>query len=74
MNIMVKLPQEWEKEFKKDRFAEFFGRVIADLNCDEVRTLVGNYELETLNMLKEAFANVEVMSQITPTHKGYGAC
>lgn len=69
MNIMVKLPQEWEKEFKKDRFVEFFGRVIADLNCDEVRTLVGNYELETLNMLKEAFANVEVMNENSKTQE-----
>lgn len=63
MNIMLKLPQEWEKEFKKDRFADFFGRVIADLNCDEARTLVGNYEFETLSMLREAFANVEVMNE-----------
>lgn len=63
MNIMVKLPQEWEKEFKIDRFADFFGRVIADLNCDEARTLVGNYEFETLSMLREAFANVEVMNE-----------
>lgn len=69
MNIMVKPPQEWEKEFKKDRFAEFFGRVIADLNCDEARTLVGNYELETLNMLKEAFANVEVMNENSKTQE-----
>ncbi len=61
MNIEITIPKEWEKEFTKDKFEESFNRIIADLNCEETRTLVGNYELETLNMLKNAIIKAKTI-------------
>lgn len=61
MNIEITIPKEWEKEFTKDKFEESFNRIITDLNCEETRTLVGNYELETLNMLKNAIIKAKTI-------------
>lgn len=50
MKITIEIPQEYEIDFKADKFKDFFSRVIADMNC-----LCGNYETEIAQMLIEAF-------------------
>ena len=56
MKISIEIPNEFEIEFKTDKFKDFFSRVITDMNC-----LCGNYEKETAEMLIEAFDNSEVI-------------
>ena len=58
MKIEIVIPHEFEENFNKDKFNEFFERVNADLKNH--RTVTGNYELETLDMLKNAFKNAEI--------------
>ncbi|MBR1421928.1 MAG: DUF3848 domain-containing protein [Ruminococcus sp.] len=49
-----------------DRFQDFFGRVIADIKCDLASDTIGvcgQYELETAEMLRDAFRNCKVIEQ-----------
>lgn len=56
MKIAIEIPREFEIDFKRDKFKDFFSRVIADMNC-----LCGNYEKEIAKMLIEAFNNGKVV-------------
>ena len=56
MRLAITIPDEIAMDFTADKFADFFGRVRADI---EDGTLCGNYENETLDALEEAFANAE---------------
>ena len=52
--IVIDLPKEFEGEYKKDCFEEFFERVMVAMSeC----VICGNYEMETARMLKEEFYN-----------------
>lgn len=53
MIIQLEIPSEFENDYKKDRFDEFFRRVFADIDCPPV--MVGNYEAETALMMADAF-------------------
>lgn len=55
MQIIIDIPKEFERDFTKDKFKDFFERVIADLNHGSI--LCGRYEKETLEMLEKAFIN-----------------
>ena len=50
MTIQLNIPNEFEDEYKKDRFKESLSRLIADANL-----LAGNYEKETARFLITAF-------------------
>ena len=54
MKITVDIPKEFESDFTTDRFKECFDRVIVELK-DTDKTVCGNYEMETLEMLKALF-------------------
>ena len=41
MKLTIDIPREYERDFIADKFKDFFSRVIADINCDE---MCGNYE------------------------------
>lgn len=56
MKIVIEIPEEYETDFKTDKFKDFFLRVIADMDC-----LCGNYEREIAEMLIESFSNGESM-------------
>lgn len=58
MRIEIEIPKEFEADCNKDRFEDFFGRVIADIDCNG---MCGNYERETAEMLTEAFKNGVVL-------------
>lgn len=52
MRIEIDIPKEFEEHFKQDKFKDSFERIMADLkNC----LCAGNYEYETIEMLKKAF-------------------
>lgn len=55
MKLVIEIPEEFERDFKSDRFKEFFERSLADMNC-----VCGNYERETAEMFITAFKNAEV--------------
>lgn len=50
--VQIEIPKEFLKDYDSDRFEDFFKRVVADIDCTGC---CGNYEIETANMLKEAF-------------------
>nr|DAG49021.1 MAG TPA: hypothetical protein [Caudoviricetes sp.] len=50
MKILIDIPEEFGIDYITNKFEEFFGRVIADMD-----TLCGTYEKETANMFIKAF-------------------
>lgn len=50
MRIEIEIPEEFEADYNKDRFAEFFHRCLVDMG-----TCCGNYEQETAVMMEKAF-------------------
>ena len=65
MNIVVKIPKEFEEEFNRDKFEDSLSRVASDIESFGFQ-LAGRYELETIKMLREAFKNGK------PLPKGHG--
>lgn len=55
MRIMIEIPEEFEKDYTADKFAELFQRCLADM-C----TCCGNYEQETAEMMENAFAESKI--------------
>lgn len=55
MNIILKIPKEFEEHYEKDRFKDSLERVAADIRSLKFDGLSGKYELETLEMLIKAF-------------------
>lgn len=51
MKMLINIPDEFEIDYRTDRFAYFFERVKADMDL-----ICGNYEKETADMLINAFA------------------
>ena len=69
MEIVIKIPKEFEEHFKSDRFEDSLQRVRFDIHKSIIsnkKVLSGKYEIETLDMLTEAFLNG------TPLPKGHG--
>lgn len=58
MRIEIEIPKEFEVDYNVDRFKDFFGRIIAEIIYSDA--CCGNYELETAQMLKKAFAESKV--------------
>jgi hypothetical protein len=52
MIIQLEIPSAFENDYTKDRFDEFFQRVIADIDYTGA---CGNYEVETAQMMADAF-------------------
>ena len=50
MKITIEIPEEFEIDYKTDKFKDFFQRVLADMD-----SICGNYERETAEMLIKAF-------------------
>ena len=58
MKILIYIPKEFEVDYNTDRFADFFNRVILDIDC---KGLCGNYEKEIAEMFINAFEISEVI-------------
>lgn len=54
MKIIIDIPEEFENDFKNDRFDECFSRIYYATSSSKTN-IAGNYELETLEMLRKAF-------------------
>lgn len=57
MWIEIEIPKEFEGDYSKDKFDEFFSRVLSDIVDG---TTCGKYERETAEMLQKAFGESEV--------------
>lgn len=61
MKIEIEIPEEFEKDYTADKFADFLGRVRADIDYNG---MCGNYERETADVLAEAFKNSRVVQPV----------
>lgn len=52
MELLIKIPQEFEQHFKQDAFENSLYRLSADAHL-----VAGNYEQETAKMLRDSFKN-----------------
>ena len=69
MQITINIPKEFENHFNSDKFEDSLQRVRFDIHKAIIAKkdiLSGNYEIETLDMLTEAFLKG------TPLPKGHG--
>ena len=57
MKVMIDIPKDFEKHFNQDKFKDSIGRITADVISQVYSddSISGNYELELLEMLSEAF-------------------
>lgn len=69
MQIVINIPKEFEEHFNSDKFEDSLKRIRFDtletINSTQC-ALSGNYEIETIDMLIEAF------KEGTPLPKGHG--
>lgn len=65
MDLVIKIPKEFEEEFNRDKFEDSLSRVASDIESFGFQ-LAGRYELETITMLREAFKEGK------PLPKGHG--
>ena len=69
MEIIIKIPKEFENHFNSDKFEDSLQRVRFDIHKAMIAKrciLSGNYEIETLDMLTKAFLKG------VPLPKGHG--
>lgn len=65
MRIEIEIPEEFEKDYTADKFADFLARVKADIDYNG---MCGNYERETADVLAKAFKNSRVVQPVA--HEG----
>lgn len=58
MILEIEIPLEYVDDFNKDRFSDFFNRVICDVNYYDM--LCGSYEEEIAWMLLDAFKDAKI--------------
>ena len=56
MKITIEIPKEFEVDYNKDKFYEYFSRVLVDIKDG---CLCGTYEEETTKMFIESFENAK---------------
>lgn len=62
MKILIDIPKDFEEHFNQDKFKDSIGRIAADVISqvyEEDYSISGNYEIELLDMLSEAFEKAE---------------
>lgn len=67
MKIVIEIPEEFERDYKTDKFKDFFSRVQCDI---ENGTLCSNYEKETAEMFLKAFDESVPMDNIVEKLEG----
>ena len=68
MTLFIDIPKEFVSHFEKDKFADSLERVKADIRYNLTTSnisLAGNYELELIKMLIEAFKNCKRVNTTT---------
>lgn len=66
MNLMLKIPKEFEGDFNETRFHECFERLFAELRHQTgdpcmIGDVLGNYEIGILTMMEKAFGEAEII-------------
>ena len=61
LKLTIKLPKEFRANFQGDRFKDSFFRLETDIKKYSPSSMSGNYELELVEALREAFQNAEVV-------------
>lgn len=51
MRLIIDIPKEFEEDYRKDKFEDFFKRVMCDIGSG---VLCGSYEIETAEMFLHA--------------------
>ena len=68
MNIILKIPKEFEEHYNRDHFKDSLSRLVFDIrSLDDAglyEGLAGNYEFELLEMLITAFSHSIPMSSL----------
>lgn len=59
MRIIIDIPEEFEEDFKRDKFEDALDRL-----CMDAHLVAGNYEQETATMLIKAFSESIPMDRI----------
>lgn len=62
MKLMLTIPDEFKNDFNKDRFADCFGRILADMSG--YSGLCGNYEQKTVEMLAAVFKGAKKLDKL----------
>lgn len=60
MKLTIEIPKEYEDDFNRDKFEDFFNRVYCDISYNiytHNTNMCGNYEKETAEMFMHAFEN-----------------
>lgn len=58
MEIIITIPEEFEVDWRKDRFEDALHRLSADAHL-----IAGNYEQETATMLINAFKSAKIIKE-----------
>ena len=53
MKVTIEIPENFEVDYLIDQFDDFFNRIRVDIN--EHHVMCGRYEMETIEMMKDAF-------------------
>lgn len=68
MIIIIDIPNEFIRDYRVDKFKDFFSRVISDIDFNG---FCGNYELEIAEMFFNVFADSEEISSLFSKLKNF---
>ena len=59
MKLIIEIPKEFEEQFSNDRFKDSLERILVEIVSSD-NTVAGLYELELIQMLRNAMTKAEV--------------
>lgn len=59
MKVVIEIPDDFTIDYARDKFKDFFSRVITDIDC---KGMCGRYEKEIADMFLTAFDNSKELS------------
>lgn len=62
MEIKIEIPKEFEEHFNTDRFKDSLERIRVEIGLSE-NIMAGLYELELIQMLRNAITKAEVIKE-----------
>ena len=66
MNVLIKIPKEFEDDFNTDKFKDNLERIRVDVETSielSQNIMSGIYELELIKMLRTAFMNAKIFKE-----------
>ena len=73
MKVVIDIPKDFEQHFNEDKFKDSLLRLKADTNygLEHESTISGNYEIELLDMLVEAFEEARTIESSRSSYNLY---